>query len=152
MLHSAVHAGILAAKVDAVKVIIAGSRSITDPRHLHAAMEAAKYPISEVVCGGAHGADELGKWWAERHGVLVEMFPANWERYGKQAGFKRNQEMARYADAALVVWDGISRGTANMIYHMKKLKKPVYVHMVPRTKPEPKKGTWKPIQVPEHIL
>ena len=73
------------------------------------------WKITEVVCGGAKGVDSLGKQWAEEHQVPVTMFPANWEKYGKSAGPKRNQEMAEYAEALIAVWDGKSRGTKSMI-------------------------------------
>ena len=39
--------------------------------------------------------------------------------------------MAEYADAAIVVWDGESRGSRNMIDEMIKAKKPYYIHMLP---------------------
>ena len=45
----------------------------------------------------------------------VAYFPADWDKYGKAAGFIRNEQMAQNADALVVFWDGKSRGTKNMI-------------------------------------
>lgn len=99
-----------------MKVIIAGSRDITDPQVLLDALQEIDWQISQVVCGMARGADKLGYDWAKANNVPIAEFPADWNRYGKSAGYKRNVEMARNADALLALWDGRSRGTSNMIY------------------------------------
>jgi len=53
-------------------------------------------------------------------------FPADWDTHGRAAGPIRNKQMAEYGDALLLIWDGESRGSANMKSNMKKLGKPVY--------------------------
>lgn len=80
-----------------------------------AAIKASKFAITEVVSGGAKGVDSLGEVWAHSMGVPVKVFPADWDKHGKKAGFVRNAEMAEYADALIAVWDGQSRGTYDMI-------------------------------------
>jgi hypothetical protein len=80
----------------------------------------AATPITEVVCGGASGADYAGKTWAEAHGVPVKTFPANWTQYGRAAGPRRNRQMAEYADA-LIAFPG-GDGTANMITTARKYR------------------------------
>ena len=47
--------------------------------------------------------------------LAVEYYPAEWEKHGKAAGYKRNARMADNADGLLAVWDGESRGTKHMI-------------------------------------
>lgn len=81
------------------------------------------YP-TEVVSGGARGIDKLGELWAKHRGIPVKRFPADWDKHGKAAGAIRNREMAEYADGALVLWDGESRGSKNMYETMQKLGKP----------------------------
>lgn len=105
-----------------MKTIIAGSRSILSMDHVIRAIEIAKFPITEVVCGMAQGPDILGMIWAAKHNIPVKKFPANWDKLGKSAGYKRNQQMAEYADACIVVWDGISKGSMHMIDLAKKHK------------------------------
>jgi hypothetical protein len=83
--------------------------------------------ITEVVSGKARGADSLGERYASEFGIIVAKFPADWNRFGKRAGYVRNEEMAHYADKAVVFWDGISKGSRHMIDIMKKLKKPCKV-------------------------
>jgi glycerophosphoryl diester phosphodiesterase len=98
-----------------VKVIIAGSRSITDITVVAAAISCSGYQLNEVVSGTARGVDRLGEQYAQLHNIPVVRFPADWDRYGRSAGYRRNEEMARYADALVAVWDGVSRGTQHMI-------------------------------------
>lgn len=101
------------------RVIIAGSRGFDNYDLLCAY---ADYKLSkitdeiEIVSGGAKGADQLGERYAKERGYSLRVFPAEWDIYGKRAGYLRNVKMAEYADALLVFWDGESRGTKNMIY------------------------------------
>src|SRR5690349_12043035 len=112
-----------------MKVIIAGSRTITDPLVVEKVMfDIGKYQLhgadwTEVVCGMARGVDMLGRGWAITHKLPVKEFPADWARYEKKAGYVRNQEMARYADALVAIGDGSSTGTKHIIEFMKKLGK-----------------------------
>lgn len=100
-----------------MKVIIAGGR---DFNHLQALCDNCDKILSnqtniEVVSGTAKGADTLGEVYADLRGYDVTKFPADWDKYGKGAGYIRNKEMAEYADALIAFWDGKSRGTKNMI-------------------------------------
>jgi hypothetical protein len=97
-----------------MKVIIAGSRTITDYALVEQAVAESGFPITEVVSGRARGVDALGEQWAVRHHVPIRYFPADWAKHDKGAGPIRNQEMAHYADALILVWDGQSRGSAHM--------------------------------------
>ena len=70
--------------------------------------------ITEVVSGTANGVDKLGEQFSKEFDILLTQFPADWSK-GKYAGHHRNLEMAKYADACIVIWDGKSSGSANMI-------------------------------------
>lgn len=110
-----------------MKTIIAGSRAIADYALVAAACRDCGWTITEVVCGCARGVDTLGELWAKRNGVAVRHFPANWALHGKSAGFIRNKEMIRYADALIAIWDGESRGTSHTIQEARKRGLSVYV-------------------------
>lgn len=110
-----------------MKVIIAGSRTIEDMKSVERAVRVSMFDITEVVCGGARGADTLGKQWAADRGIPVSVFPADWNRWGRKAGYLRNCSMAEYADALVAIWDGSSRGTKSMIDIMRGLKKPIHI-------------------------
>lgn len=110
--------------------IIAGGRDITDYDHLQDALEAYRNDITEVVSGGAEGVDAMGERYAKGAGLPLKVFKADWAANGKAAGPIRNRQMAEYAQALLAIWDGKSRGTANMIEEARKRGLFVQVHMI----------------------
>jgi hypothetical protein len=112
-----------------MKVIIAGTRSLTDMGEVVAAIRAAKFDISEVVCGDASGADTFGANWAKMRDIPVKYFRADWKQHGKAAGPIRNGMMADYAEALIAVWDGASPGTQSMIREAERRGLRVYVHL-----------------------
>lgn len=74
-----------------------------------------------IVSGTARGADRLGEQYAQIAHYEVSKFPADWDTYGKSAGYRRNAEMAKFASedgnigVLIAFWDGKSRGTKHMI-------------------------------------
>lgn len=96
-----------------MKTIIAGSRSFDDYEMLEKCC--SDLNITTVICGEAQGADTLGKIYAENHGIPIISMPANWNVYGKSAGYRRNIEMAKIAEQVVVFWDGASKGSYHMI-------------------------------------
>lgn len=109
------------------KWIVAGSRTFQNYPLLCAELDKIREQIDEVVCGEARGADTLGRTYAYDNDIKIASFPANWEQYGKAAGFVRNDQMAAYADKAIIFWDGKSIGSKDMIDKMEKLGKEVRV-------------------------
>jgi hypothetical protein len=81
----------------------------------------------------AKGADTLGLKWAEDCNIPIIRFYPEWNipsgAYDQAAGMKRNAEMAKCGEALIALWDGYSKGTANMIDLANKLKLKVYVHL-----------------------
>lgn len=72
-------------------------------------------PDTIVISGGARGVDRTVEYEARRIGLEVEIWPANWNRYGKRAGFLRNQDIVNSADELIAFWDGQSRGTLHSV-------------------------------------
>lgn len=108
-----------------MKVIIAGSRYFNNYELLrqyvdHILQNVSQKESIEIVSGGAKGADELGERYAKERGYKITRFPAEWNKYGRAAGPKRNEQMGDYADALIAFWDGESRGTKHMIEYAKK--------------------------------
>lgn len=113
-------------------VIIAGSRNFNDYELLKEKaliILSKKLPLFNVVIvsGEANGADKLGERFAEEHNLGLIKMPADWDKYGKSAGYKRNQEMAEIANACIVFWDGESFGSKHMIDIAKEKGIPVKV-------------------------
>lgn len=75
-------------------------------------------PITLIIQGEARGADRLGKLWAKGRGIPTLDCPANWELYGKSAGYIRNKYMAEMNPDIGVAFPG-GKGTANMVKIMR---------------------------------
>jgi len=100
-----------------MKIIIAGSRNFNDYNLLKTSCDnlLTQFTNIEIVSGTARGADKLGERYAREKGYDIKKFPANWDKFGKSAGYIRNDEMAQYADMLIAFWDGTSKGTKHMI-------------------------------------
>ena len=110
-----------------MKLIIAGSRTFTDYQRLCQVLAPDRHRIAQVITGGARGADQLGYRWAWKHAIKHQLFRADWERFGKSAGLRRNHQMAQAGDLLIAFWDGRSAGTAHMVQCMRQMGKPVVV-------------------------
>lgn len=104
-----------------MKVIVAGSRGFDNYELLCRKLDLilSRQKEIEIICGEARGADALGRRYAEEHGHKVLSFPAQWDKFGKSAGYRRNADMAKVADALVAFWDGSSKGTQHMINLMR---------------------------------
>ena len=98
-----------------MRTIIAGSRCICNFKILSDFMRNTPWPVTTVISGGATGVDALGEIWADQQKIPLEIVPADWKKSGRSAGPIRNSVMAKNADALVAIWDGSSKGTANMI-------------------------------------
>ena len=83
-----------------------------------------------IVSGCASGADAMGERYANEIGFKVERYPADWKKYGRSAGPKRNKQMAEVCDYAICFWDEKSRGTKSMIEYANRCNKPVFVKRI----------------------
>lgn len=105
------------------RVIIAGSREFDDYDLLCSKCD---YYLSRklqdptctvvIVSGHARGADSLGERYAQERGLKCELFPANWEKYGKRAGYLRNESMAEISNCAIIFMSayGENKGSKHM--------------------------------------
>ncbi len=118
-----------------MKVIIAGSRSFNDYERLKHLCDSVLFceESVEIVSGGAKGADGLGIKYAKERGLPLKIFQPDYAKYKEKPKFApiaRNKEMAHYADALIVFWDGKSKGTASMISLAKEQKLNIYIENV----------------------
>lgn len=102
-----------------MKLLIIGSRSITDfdlSPHVPDGVDV-------IISGGANGVDTLAEQYADMHRLSKYIIRPQYERYGRAAPFKRNEQMVNMADAVLVIWDGKSKGTQHTITYATKENK-----------------------------
>ena len=103
------------------KVVIAGGRDFDNFEAMQKILDLIKWESDDVIVSGtARGADTLGEKYANLKGINVIRFPAQWSMYGRSAGFKRNEEMAKFCTHGIVFWDGKSKGSEHMINLLKK--------------------------------
>lgn len=120
------------------KVIIAGGRDFGNTKFrgqaqaekdfttLYVTMDALlkNKPSVTIISGGARGTDALGERYAKLRGYPLIVMKADWDKYGKRAGYIRNADMLEIANAAVCFWNGISKGTFHMIDIIKTSGKP----------------------------
>jgi len=133
-----------------MKVIIAGGRTYANYNQLKQKCEEilifyqTSHEEIEIISGMAYGADKLGAKLAMEKGWKLTQMPADWNKFGLSAGFKRNEEMAKYANewerdlakgelirtnqpALIAFWDGESKGTGHIIDLAKKYNLKIHV-------------------------
>lgn len=108
-----------------MKVAIVGSRSLTVD-------DLEKYlpdDVTEIVSGGAKGIDTCARDYAIDNGIKLTEFYPEYNKYGRSAPIKRNQQIIEYADIVIAFWNGTSRGTFNVIESCRKIGKKIKVYM-----------------------
>lgn len=100
-----------------MRVVVCGGRNFNDFYSLTMALNAIHLitPITELIEGGAKGADLLANVWATFKGIKITTVRAEWEKYGKRAGFIRNMKMAEMKPDCVIAFPG-GAGTQNMIH------------------------------------
>lgn len=111
-----------------MKVLVCGSRTIDDPAAVIRAVEQSGIRPTQIISGGARGVDRLAGEYAAEKGIEFIEYLADWDKYGKRAGFMRNYVMVGEADAVIAVWDGVSSGTKHSIELARSTGKPVFVY------------------------
>ena len=116
--------GIYKKEDDPLKLLVVGSRSITE-------FDLSPYITAEVetiISGGAGGVDTLAEKYADQHRLSKYIMRPRYDLYGRGAPLKRNEQMVDLADAVLIIWDGQSKGTNYTLkYAQKKNKKVLLV-------------------------
>ena len=117
-----------------MRTIIAGSRNVEFHRACELVAESLDNcgfadKITHIIHGDARGIDRSAKHVCADKYHVIDM-PAEWGKFGKAAGYMRNDDMAKNADALICVWDGKSPGSKNMIDIAKKRGLLVYVHYI----------------------
>jgi hypothetical protein len=97
------------------RLLVCGGRTYADRERLYYVLDAyhKKFGISVLIHGAARGADSLAAEWAHNRGVDSRSYPANWQLYGRRAGFVRNAQMLEEGKPDDVIAFPGGKGTAN---------------------------------------
>ena len=120
-------------------LLVVGSRNFNDFNLLNKKLDKALSNYKdfdiEIVSGGAYGADHLAEQYALEHGYSTKIFPitkADWDKYGKKAGYLRNKAMHEYIAqfpnrGVVAFWDGQSKGTQHSFVLSKLYNNPIRI-------------------------
>jgi hypothetical protein len=99
-----------------MRVLVCGGRTYNDKDYLYQILDHlhTQVPITQIINGGAHGADTLAHIWAFDNNIPSTSYPADWEIHGRAAGPIRNAQMLKLQPDLVVAFPG-GPGTANMI-------------------------------------
>ena len=103
-----------------MRVVVCGGRDFSNADFVFGRLDKLheQCPITELMQGGAKGADALARDWARARGIKRWVCKADWDQYGKAAGPKRNARMLEWGPDAVIAFPG-GRGTANMVKQSK---------------------------------
>ncbi len=110
----------------AVKIAIVGSRTYKHTLRIRTYMEQLSKD-TVIISGGATGVDSIAAYEANRLGLTMIVYPADWNTHGKKAGYLRNIQIVDMADEVLAFWNGISKGTQHTINIARQKHKPVLI-------------------------
>src|SRR5687768_4307045 len=97
-----------------MRVLVCGGRDFHDYALAVRVLDSIQ-PVTEVIEGGANGADALGRLWAAERCLPVRTFRADWDKHGRAAGPLRNQQMRDEGKPDLVLAFPGGRGTTDMV-------------------------------------
>lgn len=109
-----------------MRILVCGGRDFTNQSIFNQAMEDLLGKVTVIIHGAARGADTLADNWAKEHGLTVEAYPADWDKYGKRAGFIRNSQMLKEGKPDRVIAFPGGKGTEMMINLAHAAKVPVW--------------------------
>lgn len=114
-----------------MKIAIVGYRNFNDYRKFEKEVNniivTNKLNVTEIISGGATGADHLAQIYALSYEIPLTVYKAEWEKYGKFAGPQRNSLIVKDADVIIAFLSQESKGTVNTINLAKKANKKVFV-------------------------
>lgn len=111
---------------DEMKVAIVGSRSISDQMFVEYLFNCFLYIFgkpTKIISGGARGIDSFAEDFAHTSNIELQVFRPDWSKYGKKAGFVRNEDIIKNCDICLAIWDGESHGTKHDLELCEQYKK-----------------------------
>ena len=111
-----------------MKLAIVGSRTFNDydilKKNITAIFEVNK--ISEIISGGAIGADTLAEIFADEYHIKKTIIKPEWNKYGRGAGLMRNTEIVKQADFVFAFYKK-SKGTKDTIEKALKSNTPLFI-------------------------
>lgn len=103
-----------------MRVLVCGGRDYEDYHMVCDVLDHICAVGDIIIQGGAKGADGLARRYALSKPLECKTYPAEWSKYGKSAGPRRNEEMLKHGKPELVVAFPGGVGTSDMVQRAKK--------------------------------
>ena len=89
-------------------VAIAGGKDVADPGAVIRMLDKtrAKHADMVLVHGGGPGVEKIAASWAERNGVHQVVCKPDWDRHGRAAPFRRNDELLNLLPKGVIAFPG----------------------------------------------
>jgi len=118
-----------------IKITIGGCRGYNDyvafKDHVDKCISLLKGEHSlAILSGHCSGTDMMAERYANENGLALEIYQAQWKKYGRAAGPIRNKQMVEASDCVIAFWDQSSKGTKSLIAYANKLGKPTYIKYI----------------------
>ena len=112
---------------DGTLVAVAGGREAEDASAIWTTLDRVKARHADMVLvhGGGPGAEKIAASWAERNGVHQIVCKPDWDRHGRAAPFRRNDDLLNLLPKGVVAFPG-SGITENLIDKARQLGIPVH--------------------------
>lgn len=109
------------------RVLVCGGRDFNDKEWVYKYLDgySSGFWSVTIIQGGARGADALAKAWSKDRDFPMEEYKADWEKFGKGAGYRRNKQMLIEGKPTVVIAFPGGRGTADMVKQAKAANIPV---------------------------
>lgn len=98
-----------------MRILVCGGRDFSDSNLVSKVLNEYQSHKPTIIHGAAKGADSLSNYWAYENDCDVIAYPANWDKYGKRAGYIRNVQMLNEGKPDLVIAFPGGKGTQMMI-------------------------------------
>ena len=116
-----------------MKTAIVGTRTADDYEALKSILDNLIPKPTEIISGGASGADKMAERYAKENNLLMTILKPDWQTHGKSAGPLRNLEIVASCERLVALWNGESRGTKHSIETARNQGKQVIVHQYAET-------------------
>ena len=109
-----------------ILVAVAGGRDVADPGAVIRMLDKARAKHGDMVLvhGGGPGVEKIAARWAETNGIDQVVCKPDWERHGRAAPFRRNDELLNLLPKGVIAFPG-SGITDNLVDKAKSLGIPV---------------------------
>ena len=107
-------------------VAITGGKDIANPAAVIDRLDKARAKYADIVLvhGGGPGVEKIAASWAERNGVHQVVCKPDWNRHGRAAPFRRNDELLNLLPKGVIAFPG-SGITENLVDKARQLGIPV---------------------------